>query len=339
MQLGRPQEGARMSVISRFSVVLMIAVAGLSYVMYPSDKAAPSSATDAQLALKGNAEPSFDLPIASQYAPAEPARAHVFEADINGNLILDRNTTVKMDVLLAELPSPASARDLQRIDDIARTGLADGASRKALRVLHDYIAYRKAEVELSLQPVGADAAGVQERLNRLIALRRAQFGEQVASALFSEQELQARFSIDTTRIEADASLSPREKAARIALLKKALPAGLAGDETDAADAQAALASVEQVAALRQRGAPETEVQNVRQRQLGVEGAQQVSDMETQKLQWERRFQAFSQQKNAMLSATMSEPQKQEKVEALLRQHYTDQEIDTARAYDLGNSRR
>ena len=81
------------------------------------------------------------------------------------------------------------------------------------------------------------------------------------------------------------------------------------------------------------------MQRLRERQLGVEGAQHLHDMESQKNQWDQRFQEFSRQKNVILSAAISEQQKQENVEALLRQHYTQQEIDTARAYDRGNSPR
>jgi hypothetical protein len=39
------------------------------------------------------------------------------------------------------------------------------------------------------------------------------------------------------------------------------------------------------------------------------------------------------------TAAISEQQKQEKIEALLHQHYSEQEIDTVRAYDRGTGRR
>jgi lipase chaperone LimK len=60
--------------------------------------------------------------------------------------------------------------------------------------------------------------------------------------------------------------------------------------------QATHALEEPVAVLRQRGAPETEVWALRQQTLGTEAAQTVVDMETQKLQWERRYRDFVQQK-------------------------------------------
>lgn len=330
-----------MTVMSRFSIALMLSAAGLAYLMYSPASDEPSSltsATSGQIANKEGAEPSFDLPTASQYPTAARIRASVFDVDRNGNLVIDHNTTGKMDVLLAGLPPQASVQDMQRIEDLAKAGLPDGASRKALRILHDYIAYRKAEAALSLQAQPVNAAGVQDMLSRLIALRRLHLGQEAADALFAVQDAQARVGMETARIEADASLSPREKALRIAALQKTLPAGAAGEGPDA-DAQAALALAEQVAALRQRGAPESDVQRLRERQLGVEGAQHLHDMESQKNQWDQRFQEFSRQKNVILSAAISEQQKQENVEALLRQHYTQQEIDTVRAYDRGNSPR
>lgn len=320
-----------MKPISQFAVALLIGA--VAYLLHPSDEEAQKTEASAPLRpTAGSAGPSFALPDASQYPPLAPQRARFFELDRNGELLIDSTTPAKLDVLLSELPERAGWRELQPIEEHVKESLPDAAAQKAVRILNGYIALRKAEATLDMQPRAAGLAGAEAMLNALVALRRAHLGQQVADAMFSLQEAQARFGIQSARIEADAGLSARDKSARIDALQKALPPGA---ELPDEATQAARAVEEQVVLLRQRGASESEIWQLRQQSRGTEEAQFITEMEAQQLQWERRYHDYLQQKNMILATSQSEQQKQQQIDALLRKHYSDQEIATARAYDRG----
>ncbi|WP_334189702.1 lipase secretion chaperone [Noviherbaspirillum sp.] len=322
-------------------------VGALAYLMYPSDDLPRSADRGSAAHVPGvdNLGSIFAAPAASRHpaasVPATLPQAALFDVDGKGELLLDASVLPKLDILLGSLPTNPGRTDLQRVEEAAQTGLPATAQTKALRILHGYIAYRKAEEEIGAAQ--ADAASdpmkyamkPEQALEQVIALRRQHLGKEVADALFAVQEAQAKFDLEIAMIEADPTLAGRDKATRIAALRKAAAPEIAYHGADPPQGESV---EEKVALLRQGGAAESDVQRLRRQYFGEEGAREVGEMENQKNEWERRYQAFAQQKTALLASASSERQKQQGVEALLRQHYTEEEIETARAYDQGNSR-
>ncbi len=322
-------------------------VGALAYLMYPSDDSGQPADRERSAHVPGvdNLGGIFAAPASSRNAVAaapmvEPQPA-LFEVDGKGDLILDAGTLPKLDILLGSLPPNPGRIELQRIEEAAQAGLPAAAQAKALRVLHGYIAYRKAEDQLGggEPEAGSDplkaAVKPEQMLEQVIALRRQHLGKEAADALFATLEAQARLDLDIARIEADPALAAREKSVRIAALRKAAPPEIAHHGTEPPEGENL---EDKVALLRQTGGAEADVQRLRQQYLGEEGARAVGEMEGQKNEWERRYRAYAQQKSTMLAGATSERQKQQGIEALLRQHYTEEEIETARAYDQGNSR-
>ncbi|HEV2611068.1 MAG TPA: lipase secretion chaperone [Noviherbaspirillum sp.] len=330
--------------ISKCAAVAIISA--LAYLMYPSAAPRQPAERDRAAHVPGvdNLGSIFARPAASRtptaVAPAVQAQPALFEVDGKGELILDAQTLPRLDILLGGLPPNPGRTDLQRIEETAQAGLPAAAQAKALRVLHGYIAYRKAEEEFNAaqpEPGGNPMAATMkpaQMLEQVIALRRQHLGTEAADALFSVQEAQARFDLEIARVEADPAATAPEKSARIAALRKAAPPNIAHHGADPTESEAV---EDKVALLRRSGGTEAEVQRLRQETLGEEGARTVGEMESQKNDWERRYRAFSEQKSTVLATATSERQKQQSIESLLRQHYTEEEIDTARAYDQGNS--
>jgi lipase chaperone LimK len=176
-------------------------------------------------------------------------------------------------------------------------------------------------------------------LNKLVVLRRQHLGAEVANALFAAQEAQDRFGIQIAGIDADQKLTAQEKLARLDVLQRSLPKDVPGLHAELDASRSALMMEQGVAALRQQGAPEAQVRQLRERHVGAEAAQNIGAMEVQKIDWEHRQQVFSQQKNAVAQMNLSEQQKQEKIEALLRQLYAEEEIPIARAFNQLPTRR
>jgi lipase chaperone LimK len=329
--------------IPKFAAAAIIGA--LAYLMYPSEERPQSADRGSASHAPGvdNLGSIFAAPAVSRnpavsVAPTMP-QATLFDVDSNGELILDARTLPKLDILLGSLPPNPGRTDMQRVEEAALAGLPATAQAKALRALHGYIAYRKAEEELGAAQAepGSDpmksAIKPEQALEQVIALRRQHLGKEVADALFAVQEAQAKFDLEIARIEADPTLTGHDKAKRIAALRKAVPPEIAHHGAESPEGESV---EEKVALLRQGGGAEADVQRLRKQYLGEEGAREIGEMESQKNEWERRYQAFAQQKNALLATASSERQKQQGVEALLRQHYTEEEIETARAYDRGN---
>jgi lipase chaperone LimK len=172
----------------------------------------------------------------------------------------------------------------------------------------------------------------EELFNKFVALRRQHLGSQVADAFFSSQEMQERVGIQLAVMDANPKLTAQDKIALIDALKRAIPDNAPALHAELDTARSALTMEQGVEALRQKGASEAEVRQMRERHVGAEGAESISEMEAQKIDWDRKQQAFAQQKDAIARMNLTEQQKQEKIEALLSRIYAEEEIPIARAF-------
>lgn len=313
---------------------------GDSPMMSPSTGAAATSLNASAI----SAEPSFALPEASLYATESsqlhPVRQAVFELQPNGELHVDAMTAARLELLFSEspdLPDSVPLRNLKTFEDKVKEGMPARAHAEVVRILHAYSAFRNAEAALMESSNGTEIISPDKMLEQIAALRRQHLGEHLTNAMFAAQEAKERFDVQVARIEADAILGTSEKIMRIEALRKTLPAELASESKDS-DQEVTHVLEKQVADLRQRGAAETEVWKLRQKTLSPEDAQALNQMDIQKLDWENRYQQFALQKEKALSIPAGTDQHQAMIETLLRQHYTEQELGTARAYARSMSR-
>ncbi|HEY0845687.1 MAG TPA: lipase secretion chaperone [Noviherbaspirillum sp.] len=271
-------------------------------------------------------------------APVQPdtqpavAGETVFAVGSNGELFLDADTRSRLDVLIGALPAAATRYEIQAMEASALVGLPPQARQKAARLLDGYLRYQKAEAELNAAFANEAGSGTEQMLDKLAALRRQYLGAEAADAFFAEHEAQERYHTQLVRLEADGALTAREKLARIEAMQRELPATADGLQGDLATARASWALEQGVAELRQQGAPEDRVRQLREQYVGADGAKSISEMESQKLEWQQRQYAFSQQREAIARMNLSEQQKQERIEALLSQIYSAEEIPAARAF-------
>lgn len=305
------------------------------------------AATASQLSGAISANPFARGDASAQHAPVpEPAPAAsappaspvatlgtgAFRADASGTLLLDDATRMRLDILLASLPKHATQHERQAMEAEAVAGLPPAAAEQATHVLQTYIAYSSAEAELLAAENSSPAARPEETLEKLAALRRRHLGLDIAQALFGAQELQARYGLQLAALEADASLTAQQKLARIEAMQQALPEGATEIHDSLQSSRASLAMEQGVAALRAQGASEAQVRQLREQHVGAEGASSISEMEAHKADWERRQQAFAQQRMQIARMQLSDQQKKERVEALLRTLYSEEELPAARAY-------
>ncbi|HYD60839.1 MAG TPA: lipase secretion chaperone [Noviherbaspirillum sp.] len=318
------------------------AMAAVAYLLYPpsNEGALPGGAQEPQIVTLF--DPLLARPVVTEHAPPsspQTPQTPMFDLSEDGRLLPGPHTAEELDVLLAQLPENPDQTALQRLESRITEGLPVEAKTSAVHILHAYLRYRKAEAEFESRRENTEGMTAEERFRNLVALRRQHLGPEVASALFSASEVQAWHGIQVLRIEADGTLDTRQKNARLAALENALPDAVVDMMGDDADTRAVRATEREVASLRERGASEEEIKQFRTQALDEDALQAISAMEAQQVEWARRYESFRQQAAPIHAAGISEPLKQQHVDALLRQHYKEHEVQAARAYDQAAGQR
>lgn len=256
--------------------------------------------------------------------------ARLLELGASGDLTVDMNTRAALDVLLGLLGPNATPADFQRLEDALRRSMPGEAATQAIALVRRYDAYQRAA---TTQATEQQPPGTPDELKALydktIALRRQHFDEATARALFGAEEELTRLDMAMNAIQTDPKLSAEEKATQIGALRERTPRDLPGLQAPVSASFGELDS--QLAALRQQGATPEQIQQVRQRYLGEEAAKAMTEMETQRVQWESRYQAYAQQKKAIVAS--ASPDMAAQLDAALRQHFKEEELAAARAYD------
>lgn len=311
------------------SVWLMQATPGEAPLRQPGSAATHRSGTvEASPFAKGEY-----MPLSASKAPSGAEGTGVFRIDEKGNLVLDGDTRIRLDILVSALPKNATGHELQAIEASAFAGLPEQAAQQASHVLNAYIRYLSAETEFNAGLANGNASSPEEMFNKVIALRRQHLGAQVADALFAAQETQDRYGIQIAMMEMDPKLTAQDKLARIEALQRALPENAVTLNADLDASRSALTMELGVAALRRQGASEAQILQLRERHVGAEAAKNIGEMEVQKMDWERKQQAFLREKNAIARMSLTDQQKRERMEMVLSQLYSDEELPAARAFN------
>ena len=266
---------------------------------------------------------------ASAPASVEDA-ARLLELGASGDLTVDMNTRGALDVLLGSLGPDATPADFQRLEEALRRSMPADAATQAIALVRRYDAYhRAAAAQGAAQQSPTTPEELKALLDKSIALRRQHFDEPTARALFGAEEELTRLDMAVNAIQTDPKLTPQEKAKQVNALHERMPRDLPGLQ---ASASASLSEMDtQVAALRQQGAAPVQIEQLRQRYLGEEAAKAMTEMEAQREQWESRYQAYAQQKKAIVASASTDMAAQ--LDSALRQHFKEEELAAARAYD------
>jgi len=146
--------------------------------------------------------------------------AAAFRTNAAGQLVVDEQTRLNMEALIAHAESDELSREVR--EQIEQ--LPPSAAREAEELFQKFVQYQQAQRQTYPPrdaPMTEDDA-IRE-LEGLHALREAHFGPQAAAQLFAKEEAIAREMIELMRIENDQSLTPEEKHARAQAIRKQLP--------------------------------------------------------------------------------------------------------------------
>ncbi len=296
----------------------------------PGDDAADAASASAVPADASRTASRAPAPRMAASAPTtfEDA-ARLLELGVAGDLNVDMHTRSALDILLASIDAESGEAGLQRLDEALRRTMPDEAATQAMALVRRYEAYRRADTALSAAAAPSSPEAARELLERTHALRRQHFDDTTARALFGVEEELTRIDLEIHAVDTNPALTPQEKAAQIAALRERVPRDLPGLQSPEPVAHQAMER--EIAALREQGAPQSQIDALRARHLGSEAAQALGEMEAQRAQWEARYQAYLQQKKGIVAAAPSDMAAQ--LDAALREHFKEEELEAARAYD------
>lgn len=153
-----------------------------------------------------------------------PAMDHspdkAFRVDASGNLIVDAQTRLDIEALLAS----TDRKDLPQAKQALAQSLPAPAAAQALELIERYDNYQQAQRQA--YPPGVPLSTEDEalaQLEGLHALRVAHFGAETAQRFYGEEETISRSLIEQMRREKDQSLTLEEKAARIQQQQQSTP--------------------------------------------------------------------------------------------------------------------
>lgn len=171
---------------------------------------------------------------------------------------------------------PAQIRQLLQAALVQRHGAARAA--EALAYFDRYVAYlqRLADARIDALP------RLQDRFDRIVALRRDALGETMAAAFFAEDEARARLTLQRMAIAADATLDRGEKARRLAALDA--EAGYAQRQ----EADTAALAAAQDDALARSHADAAQRAEAREALWGKAAAGRLAQLDAERARWDAR---------------------------------------------------
>jgi len=232
---------------------------------------------------------------------------------------------------IGEKPLDAIRREIERALDERLKPLA---AAQAKDVLSRYLNYKQALVEVEKNPsvTGASIDAMRARLAAMQQTRARFFSPAESQAMFGMEDAQHLDAVARLEISQDASLSPAQKAEKLAALDAALPQPL----REAHDAPLQIVRLEEtVSRLRSQGASDDDIYRMRAAALSPEAASRLAEVDREDAQWKARINAYLDQRNQLLATTAQ--QRSEDRETALQQlrqaHFAEEEQKRLTAYE------
>ncbi|WP_288367245.1 lipase secretion chaperone [uncultured Marinobacter sp.] len=246
-----------------------------------------------------------------------------------GNLIPTPHLRQLFEYFLSALGEESLQQLVARIET-ALSVLDEPARSQALATLGNYLEYKLAvsDLEQSYGEVSGLGAGeMQRRMAEIQALRRTWLDADTADAFFADDEAVDRFQIEKLRITSDDSLTDEQKAEALRRAESSLPEPLrkAREETRR------FADYEQV---RQELADDPRALAAwRQEAFGEAAAERLARLDQEQKAWDRRWQAYANDRDRLLSSGLAERERQEALARLRASHFNETERIRAEALD------
>lgn len=329
------------------AVLVAVSVAGGVYWWHARDATETPPASQPQVA-KGafigsvGGEPSTVVAPPPELADTEaPDGLHV---DAHGHLIVEAANRAVFDYFL---DVPASLPEAQRVamaEAHLRARLITPALAEAQSLLQRYLAYRKVLADNSdadrvkpsleqLQQRPEMIATLRQQLSARTALRRKTLGADVAQAWYGDDDAMDAAALDRLAVMTDPSLTPEQRAARIAAIDASLPPAIQQARRDAAAPHKLANDME---TWTKQGLSEADMRQQLSAR-GVDGlvADRLIQGNREEADWRTRYNAYARERDRISAFTgLSDADRAAQVAQLRQQTFTaSNELLRAQALD------
>lgn len=191
---------------------------------------------------------------------------------------------------------------IERVQAYIRFSLPAPARDEALALFEDYIALQQALAELSEPPDSVSAADLDAmafHLQQVSDIRRSYLSPEAADAFFGEDEAYDRYTLDLLRMNLRTDLSDEERKQHQAALASTLPAHL---QVAIQQPQQAIQLARLTHALREDGATEDEVYQMRLDQVGAAAAERLRQLDRARQLWQSRVDVWMAERASILES-------------------------------------
>ena len=251
--------------------------------------------------------------------------------DAFGQLIVNADSEASLSRVVARLPSAMGEEEIEQIQRLIKLSLPGESGEQVADVLIKYYRYKEIEQSMVLdseQPGSMKSA--LEQLTTMAQVRTEIMGQQFSEDLFGMQQRRAEYYLERGIIEQDKSISIEVRELQLAHLKSAAEKQ---GQTFVSSSEEIQALNDEIADMRVSGQSEHQVLARRVEQLGDGAALQLAAMDSQKDEWQVRYQSFNQEKQLILASVLGVADQQSQIDDLFQRHYSIEELAGARAYD------
>lgn len=252
-------------------------------------------------------------------------------ADEQGNLMITIGVRRAFDYFLAAMGEDDLATIKARIAVYIQQNLPPSAAIQAWRLLNNYLGYQHALAEIPAH--NGSALEVRDVIKSRQQFRTVWLGPEVSDVFFGFDDAIDDFTLSRLDVTENDSLTAAEKAKRIALLEQELPAPIREmrDETQAPSRVA-----NEVSVLRQQGASEEEVRQLREQEFGVEAADRFEKLDQARQQWDARYDSYRAERADIVVSGLAEEDQQRALLRLQERLFDSQEVRRVQALDRIN---
>ena len=276
---------------------------------------APLSLTRSAPASQSNAE----LPASARGTSVDGR----LEVDERGHLIISGQIRHLFDYFLSLIGEESAAASQQRIRDYLTGQLDEPALGQALALLNAYLDYQHQLADLESHfPVTESLDDLLAREQAVQRLRASLFSREAHEAFFAGEEIYNNFTLERLAIQHDASLDAEQKALAIEALRENLPEEM--QQLLVPQIQNDLR--DQTLALREAGASEAEIRQLRMNMLGPEATERLEELDQRRAEWRQRVERFNDERESILSQPgLADSERQAAVTALMQEQFTETE--------------
>jgi lipase chaperone LimK len=274
--------------------------------------------------LQGRAESPARLPKSLRGTDVDGALA----VDETGRFVPNRDAVALFEYYLTAVGEESYRDVVARIEAEINDRLAPSVAADAIAFLRSYLAYRE---DAGRYLDSGEAGGLRTGLERLKALRRARFGDELAAELFGDEEARTEAVLARQAVAEDPSLDPETRNAQLREIEASLPEAVR-ESRRRSTAHLELASAE--AALVAEGADDEAIRAAREARFGAEAADRLAELDRERARWRERVDGYRLERDAIAADTTLTPeQKSARIAHMESERFSDNELLRVRALD------